>query len=670
MLDVSRHQLTFAGIDLTGTIDYGGFKFFALAEGSTLGNPEPVTRKLASALLDGSLMETTRHDNRTANFQVMVEAADSSMIDAAQKMLFRACGARSTLVWQPPDGYGAVRVYIVQNATLDHIFDDLDELRRAGMAVRRYRLSLSCHPWAYNEEPTRIVAEPTPPSSPVTTTMFDGTSAVGWTSPAGATAQPVVVSGKVQIAPMRELQHADYPHLNDFTIALGAAVDFSATPYLTMDLKPLQYMGFCVPPEPEEAFGYAVKDYRGDDPKENPYNWFDMYIDGSRVPLKHYETLSDGTLRCTWLTTDTSATTVRLTAGTHLSGWFHPDLTEPAGTSRGFTVDNVKRSNVLPGSSATGKQLLLTLDYEGSARDSASITVEHETRTLGEVVIYSSPDLERYGYQPSCKGFAITGGHTVTADTEAVSGSWVRSSNSTPMAWEIPASRLPRGSYAVRLRYRWWQTSTDVIDVSDFGGKVMSTVNGETIFETALPVRAVMSSTVKYNYGTDLNPVRTDAQPPQPILTMGVVHLPQNDVASDATTALVRIELDSLGNNPNYEVDDLWLYYLGDGSDYSHIFCGNEVATVNTTSITGWVYTPLLGTRHNRLFMDQPTPTNARPRLTVGTQADRSDGYNPGFPTVKAYGKHPVLPGANRIHVVSTAAPYPKVTLETYEADF
>jgi hypothetical protein len=152
----------------------------------------------------------------------------------------------------------------------------------------------------------------------------------------------------------------------------------------------------------------------------------------------------------------------------------------------------------------------------------------------------------------------------------------------------------------------------------------------------------------------------TFPEQPPPITTLGVTHLPPNEIASNDPTAFVRVAIDpgdgALGADRS-DVDDLWIYYLGDGSDYSHVFVGEGVVSVVGEGIS-LDRTPILGSVHNNLFIDQPNPPNLKPRIYVGTQAHRSDAFNPGWPTVKAFGAHPVSPAANRLHAITTGAAY------------
>lgn len=640
------HELDFDGIDLTGRTDYGGFRYVALGEGSTLGNPQPLDREIASALLDGGVVVTESHGNREPRFQIHIEADNSALLAVAESKLFRSCSKRVLLGWKPPDGWGPRTLFQAFTSRLDYAFDDLRELR----LVRAYSLTLSCAPFGFSTEQVAVVATAAPPVSPVTTVISDGTSATGWSSPSTASAQPTVASGQLRIAPREELYlNAQYGWVCEATKTLSA-VNFSTAPFISVDIKPRALMrGFTIPenatnitqdPDDGTLYGYESE------AEENPLNWVAAYVDGVKLPVKNFTTLPDGqTIRYTFTATDASASAFRLLFGTAVV--VDGDDYHPTGAAAGITIDNLSYSNVAPGQSSSGRMTSLSFDVQGSARSAASIEVSHATAGLGEVLLYTSSALGQLGYEPQCRQY-LAGGVTTTTDSTMLSGARTRCTAGGNMEWNIPASVIPAGAYQVAVRKRWIKQSSGGVDT--YLTATVSMKIGSTLYSsTTLPARPVLTAATS-----------SGTKAWDPIFTFGVVHLPPQDVPAGGTVGYINVKLQETNqaggvtDEHDFDVDDLFLFKMGDDSDISHVQCGSG--------------TPAVGTVHNRVFMDQPSPSNPRYHFYVGTQADRSDAFDPGYPSVTARGSHPIAPGANRLWAASTGAAYPIITYRYFPA--
>lgn len=660
MMSNSLHELDFDGIDFTGRTDYNGLRFYALSDGSTFGNPIPVDREITTALLDGSFVVTDRHGNREPAFQVQIEAADSVLLERGQAMLFASCSRQVLLGWKPCDGWGPRKVYKAFTSHLEHVFDDMDEMNM----VRAFNLRLICDPWAYAENETVTVASTPVPPAPSTVVISDGTSATGWSSPASAAAQPAVSSGRLAISARTDYAANTYHDgwVSEATRTL-TAVDLSATPYITADIKAASQMRLYPCPEGFEGKAYQPAGNPKTGPPtygsgaastnltlgiNDPTTWAAAYVDGARLTLSNYKVLADGTVRYTWFSGDTSASTLRLVAGTRVADGYNYGSSPyaPTGAAAGVLLDNVERSNVGPNASTSGRRLIKTLEVGGSARTTASIMVEHPTQGLGDTLFYSSAALGDGGYSPTT-GEYLAAGPTVTADTTAISGNKITSaaagSLAAPIVWNVPASRLPAGPYLVMARARpdVQQTNLQTLSLK------VEQVEGATVYGTyTFPVTFTLAGGV--------SPATTWPT----LTTMGAVTLPVQNVP-DGSSASVRFTMSLAVASPTtarFVVDSLLLFYLGDGSDITRVDCGSGAAA--------------LGAAHNRLFIDQPTPFRPKPGLFVGTLADRSDAYDPGFPAVNSRGIHPILPGANQCFVITVGAQNPTVTFRYTAASF
>lgn len=637
LLKESVHEIDLDGLDFTGRTNYGGgggeIRFYALAEGVTLGNPVPVVRQIHTGLVDGTFQVTDRHDNANPQFKILVEADNSALLDQAQAMLFNACRDGVTLGWKPPDGWGERRLYHAYTSSPQWLFDDMDELR----LQRTFSVNIERDPWAYSQAQVSVVASSTAPVSPTTTTISDGTSATGWSSPPGVTA-PAVSSGKLRITPRSAGIEGTYVSETTFT---STAMDYSATPYITAEIKPETGMRLWPTPDGSAGVSYVQppsKDGGITTPSQvltsdasslrgNPAAWAGCFVDGAKLQLVTYTTLADGTVRYTWRSTDASATTLRFVVGTALNQVSPP-------TNKGFLLDNVTRSNVNPVATSSGRASLLTLVAEGSARTAPQIAIEHATSTLGEVVFYTSWALGSAGYGgPSLKPFLVAG--SVTTDTSAVSGSYSTMSDgiSAPIRWSVPANQLPAGSYLIMIRVKSGGGSVDKVCTM-----TVSQIEGTTEYgEKVLP-------------GTVTALGSGSGAPYSDLKILGVVTLPRQKAPPESGAA-VQFELTSedveAGNT--LRVDDLWAFHLGEGSDYTRVNCGG----------TG---SPSLGVRHNRMWMDVATPLRPDPGLYVGTAADRADAFDPGYPAVICRGTHPLNAGVNRCYVITTLARNPTIT--------
>lgn len=593
VIETSDHRLDFGGLDLTGVEDYDGVHFYAMADGATLGNPQPVEREVVSSLLDGSFVKTESHGNREPSFQVWIEAPDSVALAYGEKLLFEQCSRQVEFGWTPPDGWGARTVFQAFTSSLAHQFDDLLELK----LIRSYVLRLVCHPFGFSEDDVIDVAVEPAPAVPSTVTLASGASATDWTSPAGTVTSDGTWLRVPATAPVGSYEYLGttvYSYYDQTTLTMSP-VDFSATRYISATV--------------------VVRDITKQSTTTSPAYQFPAFVDGVQLAVASVVNLGSGMARLTWVCDDVSATTLRIECAY---------TTNTTVGTFGFKVKDVQRSNELAGTAgSTGRQSMRLAEVTGSARTAASVVVEHETAGLDEVLFYTSPTLGT-GYAPNMRPWLVGGSSgTTTADTATVSGSRTM----TTARYDAPTSAMPSGPYLLMGRFRSTPGAVSVAAAT-------STIVGSTAYDAVtLPTFAAPSGSWVVG-------------------VLGVVTLPGVKVATDVGTCRIDLTM-----NATTEVDELWAFHMGEGSDLTQVSCG-----------TG---TPAIGTIHNRLFLDSPTVgSGGVPNLFVGTNADRTDAFHPPYPAVKSWGRHQFAPPLMAMFVVTTGATYPSVTLRHRPAWF
>lgn len=521
----SGHALDFGDLDLTGETPYGGARFYANAEGATLGNPQPVERSIGSSLLDGSFVVTDKHENREPSFQIWIEATDAAQLAYGEKLLFQQCARQIEFGWTPPDGWGPKTVYHAFTSSLTHEFDDMLEMR----LIRSYRLRLVCYPFGFSElEVIDVAVDSVTPSTPVV--ISDGTSTTGWSVTPGPASPTINSSGGVLVVTNRQSSGspAEFGYTRGvFEFAATktfTATDFSATEYVTADV--------------EVRDGGPV---------------FSAAVNGVALQQVAMTLLSNTggnyLYRMTWRCRATAATTLTLSALGYT-------LTPPGGVpaTPTFRIDNVQRSNQVPaGGNSSGRQALRTLEITGSARTPGSAAIEHATSGLGDVIFYTSPELG-VGYSPDLSRWADTATFTsVTNEANNVSGKSFLIGMDANGTFDVPAGALPDGPHLLLVKAVvppevssiTWTTSTVI------GGAVMGTETG------------VIDTTV------DL----TD------IFEIGVPTLPSVQVPAEST-GVVRVTLRPTGST--ITVDELWAFHLGEDSAITQVACGAGAPALGT----------------------------------------------------------------------------------------
>ena len=307
------------------------------------------------------------------------------------------------------------------------------------------------------------------------------------------------------------------------------------------------------------------------------------------------------TSRLTYRCADTSLTTIKFEM-------FAESYSLDGVSSASFDINDVSRSNVGPARSSTGLQTLRQTVVTGSARTAASIEISHPTAGLGDVLLYTSEELAN-GYDPALSRWA-TG---LTDSTATVSGKI----GDTSRTHLVPSSMLPDGGYVLLARVRAYQaqpaffqaTVSAVAGGGELGAQLLPKVDGILLADGWM------------------------------IVSLGVTTLPVSAKIARSSGASTKIHV----NEGNGQIDEVWAYHLGEGSSLTQVACG-----------TG---TPTLGTIHNNLFLDAPNIDNGGlGTIAVGTQPERTDAFDPGYPSVVSWGSHPARPPVLLAHLVTTGA--------------
>lgn len=153
--------------------DLGSYKFAALGNEFTLGNPvAQVSQTISSMLRDGDLTTTTRFGNRVASFLVEITAQDAGGLAAGMAALDAELDKPNTMTWQVP--YGPDTIFEVVRSTSDWMFDDLVEVRQI---KRTMRVEVECLPFGHDED--ELVINWTGPGVEESTASTTGWNVIG-----------------------------------------------------------------------------------------------------------------------------------------------------------------------------------------------------------------------------------------------------------------------------------------------------------------------------------------------------------------------------------------------------------------------------------------------------------------------------------------------------------
>lgn len=603
-VDGSTYRLRFGDLDLSPSMQTGEPIRYRVS-GLLRGRPVPTVVVLESMIRDGALEQVDRYGNRDQELIIGIEADDADLLAKGEAALFVECQkALNELAWTPPGGVGATTVYDIVTADLGGVDEldandwDLDEVLRG---LRTYRVALRAAP--FGRSAVEEVDEALVSSGSTTVVISDGTSATGWSSPAGAV---TVVSGQLQVpkvAGAKTTRTDSYGNVNreydweaDLTLA---ATDFTATPYVTLEVD--------VSSKTTQPQVTAPK----------------LYVDGLERPLVAAVLLTPvvagwnaAPIRCTYLVQDSSATTVRIVGETKTVN----------STSGALLLDNVSRSSVSPSLSTTGRQSLRTINVGGSARTQGRVIVSHETGGLGDLIVYSRRELGDSNAPDLRRRKSVASGVTTT-DASTISGFREPFNGGVPVKFTTPAVMLDEGGYLIYARVR----ATSGTPTTTFT-TTAATVVGSTTLATATDTSEAVSLTTST----------------WKIVPVGSVVLPPSRV-SESSGASVTLTVASSAST--VEWDEMWAFYMGDNSALTIVALGDG--------------TPAAGSVSNRFRLDTPTLADPRESIWAGTLADWSDSFHAGTLT-QTWQVPDLPPGVATFFIANSGAANPSLQVARY----
>ena len=371
------------GLELAGSREdrqSGGYWFETLADGWDLGEPEAVKVVFASLAADGDDERVTRHGNRTVAFQVAVCGPDTLATAAGERALRLAMGRRTELVFTPPDGFGESAVFDVLNATMKYDADDFALTRSEVRVV--YAVTLTCEPFTRPVDPV-TVSLTYGASAP--TTLDDGSSVSGWSSPDGPLSAVTISSETaVKLAPTSPPQAPAPPgSMRSYRVTRAGLALPSAQPYLAVDLG---ITGSGAPGLSPGYLGWPVPMY--------------LMIAGQKIAPVASLQLPNGFKRF-WFPHSLAGTTQTV------------DLVPIVGGSF-YGLDGVYVGGVYAYATPPDGGTML-VDIAGSERSPLSLRVR-SGGGLGTLLMFSDPALLEFGYNPvdpATWGNAPSGSYTV-----------------------------------------------------------------------------------------------------------------------------------------------------------------------------------------------------------------------------------------------------------------
>lgn len=260
-------------------------------------------------------------------------------------------------------------------------------------------------------------------------------------------------------------------------------------------------------------------------------------------------------------------------------------------------VDQLIRTNQAP-SSGTLRQKVSRVAIKGSARTQGSLKIEHPSSALGYTMIHTCPDLGD-GYTPDLSRWATGAG---TADSSLISGS-VRTYDGT--TYVAPLRMLRPGPYVLVARVR-------------------ASTNGDYVLNGAHV--SITDATWR-------------------IETLTVMEIADH-IAGTAFSQTIL--LDQTAGPAGAEVDEAWLFYIGDDAALTRVDLGTGAPSATGSS--------------NRLFIDTATTSRPYPGLWRGTLADKSDARSAVTDSV-SWGDHMFAPPSATIFTVTSNALDAQVSL-------
>ena len=567
------HALSFGSIpDLVNrTAHPAGYWFDTMSDESDFGSPQPVEVAIRQ-LLDGSVTEITGHDNREIVLRVNVCANDAASLAAGELALAAEVGGRNVLAWTPPQPGATTSYFDVVSSSLESVTDMPREL----MTMRVYRLHLTCLPFARPADLTltEALSDGTDPGTATTTVLDSCSATTGWTGTDGVFLGDGAGGGPT----------------GTVTTDTTGPRDKNVTLYLERTFSPTVVPGPYLRVKAGTFEGSLVGDFKAS-------------ADGVSLSLVS----KNGSTRY-YAAPTTAVAKIRITATVKASS---------GGTSSfafaGIYVDELAMVNVDP-SVGTPRQLSRSLTVGGSARTQGSLAIEHQTSTLGTVLVHTGPEETP---TPALRPY-LTASGTTTPESARVSGAF-NVPGTTAVTFTVPAADCPAGPYQLMA----YMCDTSPGTARTITWTVASQVGGSD-------VGSPVSGTVTYTFAT------TGVYEAVPL---GLVSLPPNALP-DNSNGSVRITISVGSSVSTVRLDEAWRFYATED-------CA-------LTWVTG---------AGQRMWIDAADVDHPLPQIWTGTASDRADAY---AASVSAWGEHVFPPGNGQVFTITSNAQGAAVSLQHY----
>lgn len=569
-------RITYGDLDLT---DYP----FLFEFGADLGRPENMSELLGAVLADGDVPVGTRAGNRELNFSVLVEEADLQALAEAEPLLTaEADKQRNTLTIDPGDGIAVPSVYDTYRAQVTQVRDEDLEMN----GYRRYTVTVPAYPFTRSEALTTVGSEFVADSDVI---ADDCESTTGWSLYGTGNSATITVDSTAGhfSTGTGAVKLVTEPYVYDTTATTtsGAWIDSKIRKSgLSIDASGGGYFAFRFRPEPGWTFNsYSASFY------------LTTSGGGRQAATLVASTAEDNGYTRYLLTVPHASTITTFELEGRMSIWGPWGSLFP---NPGWWFDSLGLAG-----SASANQGGQSLTIEGSARSEGTLAVSAAVG-LGDTLVYTCPDLGD-GFRPDVRRFQTAG--TSSADADAINGTYVPGNTGV---FEVPASSLRAGAYAVLARVKWSSTTfTLTLDAQ-------TVLDGTPIGQTYSVGGAItVPDTTNYH-----------------VVRVGVLELPPHrvDAAADAVVEL------SLGGSA-IKVDEVLLFPLEDAA-LTWVACGSGTPSAAVAS---------------RLWIDAPSAQLPFGQVVAGTQADRSDAR---FIQPESKGRHLLYPGQMLAYVLTSAA--------------
>lgn len=401
-------------VDLQPRVFWGDVELtaspYGLVFGADYGSPETIREILETELFDGSVVSSSRQDNREPTFQIAIldEVDIAGMELAGKRLEDEALKERNTLRYEP--GFFGTP-WVLETYRADLAFERSDDRERA--MVRIYTVTMPAHPHLRTVEPVTIPAigngTPTPPPPPVESTIWSsGSGTAGWEAWADAVVTPSMYGGSVYAMTTQLVSRP-----TQFVLAYASG--FGTGSHGLLGIK-TSLLG------------------SGEGEVQVQVSYGGSPVSLSRVSAQNgwsYYPIRSGAYIDRVL----------------IAGTVKPY--QPSPMVLGLGCGGIKLRSGFP-HSGTARQLTRSFEVHGTARTSGTLRLSH-ANALGSVLAWSGADTG-HGVVPALKS-GRTAGDAENSDSDAASGSYSLISVAATIM-ERPASQFSPGLHLLVARLK------------------------------------------------------------------------------------------------------------------------------------------------------------------------------------------------------------------------